>query len=257
MINDKRKYFNFFLLFITFSIILIIFSRIGFLNPEINFFQEIFFNISLPVSNKGKKLSQSKLLQNVDIQLLTQESVIKNLQNENSALYDQFKTLYPNSLSLIPANIVGFTDNFKSQNISSFIINRGSKNNIKKGSVAIFENNFIGIVYSVSLNYSQIFTLFNGNFTLAAKDLNSNAYGIVKNEDGEIILDNVLTSSTLKIKDLVETSPGQNYDGSGIMPNLVVGKIVSVQKIPSSLFQKAKIEPVYNYKDLEIVFLHS
>ena len=257
MINSKRKYFTFFAGLIIFSLILIFLSKSGLLNSEISFFQKIFFSISLPVANKTKKLSQSELLQNANVKILAQDATIKNLQNNNSALYDQFKTAYPNSLTLIPANIVGFPDNFQSENIAYFILDKGYSNNVGKKNIVVFKNNFIGIISDANLNYSKVETLFSGNFTLAGRDVTTNAYGIIKNEDGEIILDNILTSSSLKIGDLVETAPGQNYDGSGVMPNLIIGKIVSIQKIPSSLFQKAKIEPLYNYKNLEIVFIHS
>jgi cell shape-determining protein MreC len=43
--------------------------------------------------------------------------------------------------------------------------------------------------------------------------------------------------------------------GSGFPPDLVVGKITSVEKKPSSLFQKAEVESFINFSKITAVFV--
>ncbi len=252
--TDRGNFFKVFILLFILAVFFIFLSQRQLLKPISNFFQRTFFSTLNIFPHKQSTNSEIDSLKLQNAKLETEVNDYQNLKNENQALRDQFKTSYPESENLIPAKIIGFPDNFENENISYLIIDQGSKSGVNKNSVVVFQNNFIGLTENVSNNFSKVFTLFSGNFSLAAQDENTSAFGIVKNESGEIILDNVLTSDHLKVGDLVETAPSEN-ENSNILPNLVIGKILSVQKDPSSLFQKAVIVPLYNYKNLSVVFI--
>ena len=70
-----------------------------------------------------------------------------------------------------------------------------------------------------------------------------------------MILDNVLLTENLKNGDLVLTKGDVNLNGEGFLPGLIVGKIISVEKSPSALFQKAQVEGLVDVTKLSTVFV--
>ena len=68
-------------------------------------------------------------------------------------------------------------------------------------------------------------------------------------------LDNVLLSENIKVGDIVTTKGDITLKRIGYPPDLIVGKIMSVDKNPSSLFQKARVESFVNLNKLYMVFI--
>jgi rod shape-determining protein MreC len=98
--------------------------------------------------------------------------------------------------------------------------------------------------------------LTNSTSLFTAKTLNTQAQGVVKGQGGGgVVLDNVVLSESLKKDDLVLTNGDINTQNSGFPPDLTVGKIISVSKNPSDLFQKADIQPLIDLESLEKVFV--
>ena len=64
-----------------------------------------------------------------------------------------------------------------------------------------------------------------------------------------------MLSDSLKKDDLVLTKGDVNAQNVGFPPDLTVGKIASVSKNPSDLFQKAEIQPLVDLSNLEKVFV--
>lgn len=70
-----------------------------------------------------------------------------------------------------------------------------------------------------------------------------------------MILDNVLLSETLKVGDVVLTNGDIDQNGKGLPPDLIVGKITSVDKNPSALFQKADVVSFVDFSKLSTLFV--
>lgn len=171
------------------------------------------------------------------------------LQKENNALKDQFKTTFPKSNSLLPAKIIGGGP-------ETFILEGGTKDNIMVGLAVVFKDNLIGKIERVSTSLSVVTLITNKNSAFAAKTLKTEALGIVRGQgNGEMVLENVLLSDNLEVTDAVLTKGDLNVEMLGYPPNLIAGKIVSLEKKPSALFQSAKVKSLVDFSRLSTVFI--
>ncbi len=179
----------------------------------------------------------------------------EKLKRENAALSDQFQTFYPQSTQLLPARIIGapgFIPGVSVPNV--FILNKGAKDSIKIGSAVVIKDNLVGVISQVSTNLSKVEVVNNSSSSFTAKTQNG-AIGIVRG-GGNLTINNVLLSESIKPSEIVFTKGDISSNGFGIPPDLVVGKITSVEKNPSDLFQKAEIESFVNFVNLSTVFVY-
>ena len=210
----------------------------------------IFSNLPFfAVDTRIKKLEEDNL------RLLSRISDFEKLKRENQALSDQFQTSYPSSYQLLEVQIIGapsFVPGVSAPNI--FILNKGSKSNIKVGNAVVLGNNFLGIVIKISDNLAKINTVNNSSSSFTVKT-ESGAVGIVRG-GGNLALSNVLLSENLRKGELVLTKGDIGQDGVGIPPDLVVGKITEIEKNPSDLFQTAEIKSFVDFTKLSAVFVY-
>ena len=205
----------------------------------------------LGTSNRIKKLEAENL------DLVSRLSDQKKMQNENSALSDQFQATFPKSSDLLPADVVGAPDFIPGFSLpETIIINRGTNDGAKVGQAVVFKNNLIGKITKANNFLSEVTLVTNSNSSFTAKTSSGGVLGVVKGQGGgQIILDNVLLSDDLKNSDLVLTNGDINTNGEGYPPGLVVGKIISVDKRPSALFQRAQLETFLDFSKLTTVFI--
>jgi rod shape-determining protein MreC len=135
------------------------------------------------------------------------------------------------------------------------ILDVGTKDGIKVGDAVVYQNNLVGKVTQVSGNLSNVILLTNSSSQFIA-ETQRKAQGIIKGQgSGKVILDNVVLSDELKKDDLVLTKGDIGAQNAGFPPDLTVGKIISVSKNPSDLFQKAEVQPLISLSNLEKVFV--
>jgi cell shape-determining protein MreC len=239
-------------------LILSIFRKIDFLSSFLGKGAGVVQSTAFGIYQKFPFISEDlriKKLEDRNLELLSNIAAFEKLKRENLALLDQFKTSHPQSTQLLSATIIGMTSFIPGVSTpTDFIINKGSEDNLKVGSAVVIKDNIIGIVSKVSTNLSKVNTINDPLFSFTAKT-RSGAIGVIKNKDG-IILDNILLSENLTIGEIILTKGDINDDGIGIPPDLIVGKIMSVEKNPSDLFQKAKIESFVNFVNLSTVFVY-
>ena len=196
-----------------------------------------------------------KKLEEKNLELLSQSVVFEKLKKENAALSDQFQTVYPQTIQLLKADIIGASSFIPGVSVPNvFIIDKGLRDNLKVGMAVVVKDNLVGIISQVSANLSEVNIVNNSLFSFTAKTQNG-AVGIVKG-GGSLTLDNILLSENIGEGELVLTRGNINSAGVGIPPDLIVGKITSVEKKPSDLFQKAKIESFVNLISLSTVFVY-
>lgn len=262
-----RKKENFFLAFFVFlflSILVFGLSKTGILSPVTSVFQKVispFSQSSYNLFNSFEFLgtnSKIKKLKNENLNLASKLSDQKKLERENMALSDQFQTNYPRSSSLLSANIVGapgFIPGFSVP--ETLIIDRGTSDGVKLGDAVVFKNNLVGKITNINNYFSQVTLVTNTNSSFTTKTSSQNlVLGVVKGQGGgQILLDNVLLSDTINVGDLVMTNGDTNINGGGYPPDLVVGKVISVDKRPSELFQRAQVQSFLEFSKLTTVFI--
>lgn len=257
------NFFATFLIFLLLSSLLFGLSRTGFLGGVTGFLGRLVFpfektifttlNFITGINNDTK----FKKLEDENKFLYKQLTNIENLEKENNALKDQFKTANPKSANLLSTKIVGAPNFIPNVTIpDTFLIDKGRKDNVVNGLGVVFKDNLVGRVVKTTDNFSEVTILTNKNFSFTAKTSKTQALGIVRGFGSmDMVFNNVLLSESLELGDIVLTKGELDIKGIGLPPDIIVGKIISVDKKPSSLFQSAKVQSLINFSKLSIVFV--
>lgn len=227
---------------------------LSFLEKPTSAIQSLSYNLfqKMPFVSQDPRI---KKLREENMDLLSRLVDSEKLEKENAALSDQFQVSYPKSLELLKADIIGAPGFIPGiSNPSIFILNIGLQDGVKTGNAVIIKNNLVGQVARVSNNLA-LANIITSSSSFTAKTENG-AVGLVKGLGGNLTLDNVLLSENIKASEIVYTKGDVGQNGIGIPEDLIVGKIVSVEKNPSDLFQKAKIESFVDFAGLSIVFIY-
>lgn len=257
--NKRKQYISFFLFFAVISVVLILLSFAGVLGGARSIVESAtqkgssgVFSLSRTFSSPEKhKLQEEK--NNLQSQLLKENL----LRKDNAALYDQFQSSSISTSILIPARVIGAPHFFPGENdIETLILDKGKKDGVISGQGVIVKNTLVGKITTVSENISTVIVTTNTHMVLNAKDLRSGAIGIVDGDgNGNLVLGNVLLSEDIKNGDTVVTYGGIDENGKGILPDLLIGVIVSVDKKPSALFQTASVKDMMKVSGFSIVFI--
>lgn len=257
----KENFLPVFFIFLILSVFLIFFSRIGFLNKPKSLLERVF----LPFQYATRNIFTSTIsdnsyideVKNENIKLSKELAKQKKLQEENSALLDQFQTSSPKSNTLLPAKIVGSPGFIPAvSDPTSFIIDKGKNDNARVGDAVVFRDNLVGEISKTSQSLSKVTLITDTSSSFTAKVINSSVFGVIRGEGGKhMILDNVLLSQNLKTSDIVVSKGDMDITGRGYPPDLIVGKIVSIEKKPSALFQKAEVESLLDFSKLSTLFV--
>lgn len=207
-----------------------------------------FFQVFSPSDSKLQKENKTLTLE------LAKMNLIKA---DNNSLHDQFLTANPPNKNLLPVQIVGMPSFLPGETFpEEYILHAGKKEKVFMNAPIIYKDNLVGKVIKLEDHFSEVILVSNKDMTFSGKTSGTNAAGIVKGTgNGTVIFDNVLQSDTLKVGDVVVTSGEVDINGKGLPPDLVVGKITSVEKNASSLFQRASIAPLINFNKLADVFV--
>lgn len=205
----------------------------------------------------NNKPTELQKLKEENLSLLSQLTRYKEQDKEIQALRDQFAMTTPDSQSLLPAQIIGFRSFIPGVSLpDQIIIAKGKKDGVKNGSAVVYKNNLIGKVALANGHISLIDLSSKKDFSLISTTLQTNSLGISRGQGhASILLDNVVLSDSLNKGDLVVTKGSVESDGSGIAPGFTVGKIVSIDKKASNLFQTARVTPLTDVAHLTTVFV--
>jgi len=259
----KENFTSVFLFFAILALIIFTLSKLGFLSLPASIAQKALSPIAGSVysafnffSNPSKDSTISKIKEENRglVKKIVSQSV---LQKENSALADQFATTSVRSQTLLTAKIVGAPSFIPGvSNPQSLIIDRGTKDNVKVGNAVIYKDNLVGKVTEANLYFSKIDLITSPSFSTTVKILRSQAAGVIKGKgEKQMILDNVLQSSDIKVSDIILTKGDQDIKGIGFPPDLTLGKLISVAKKPSNLFQKGEVVSLLDFSNLSTVFV--
>ena len=261
---QRRSFLPIFLLLIFLSIVIFGLSKTTVLKGSSDVIQKAlspFQNATFHVFGFLKKGGQDSKIALENKDLLKKIVDQKKLQDENTALRFQFETTYPKSQNLLPANIIGAPSFVPGVSPPEYLVlDKGTSDNVKVGSAVVLKDNIVGKVVQASSSFSKALLVTNSSSSFSARVVaisgaQDSALGVIKGLGSEMVLDNVLLSDNIKTGDYVVTKGDLDLNGVGFPPSLIVGKITSVEKNPSSLFQRGKVKSLVDFSKLDVVFI--
>ena len=258
----RRSNVSLFLIFLILSALLFGLSKTVFFQKTdsgiysfASFFSKPIYNLFSLATSFGSN-SQVEELKKENLSLSKKIVDQQALISENKSLHDQFETSNPKSLDLLPANVIGsprFLPGITSP--ETLIIDVGTKDGVKLGSAVIFKDNLVGKITKISDSVSEVTIVTNQSLQFAAKTTQG-TLGVVKGEgNGDMVLDNVLLSDSLKKDEIVVTNGDFTVENTDFVPDLIVGRIVSVDRNPSDIFQRGKLLSFIDFSKLSEVFV--
>ncbi len=228
---------------VVFLLILVLFIFIFLLNGEKIFLnlgkglQKFLYTHSIPKRNVCNDIEKIKL---------------SAFKRENELLRKHLNFLENSKDNFVMANVTGKT---QENSLSWYILDKGSKQGIKKGLAVTDENGaFVGTIAKVKTNTSTFKPLIDQGSRISAdvKASNQIVSGIVQGEFG----------STVKMKYVpidISISKGDYVITSGLDENIrrgiALGKVKKVQKQENDIFQEIIMDPLFdpNFRIVSII----
>jgi len=237
-----------FLVFILLCLLLILAGIFGFTRP----LQEGVERLTVPLrmtvyrgwqGTTGGLGGQGGLGEKTEKEKAQLQVKLEVLQDENQALRKQLGAPLPASMKFLPAKTLGLT--------RYLTIDKGEKDGVKSGKLVVSENILVGKIVKVTSATADILLPTDPDSKIPAKTLKTQARGLVIGQFGtQAILNRVVQAETLTVDDLVVTIGEGGYGR-----DLLIGKINKINKIEVEPFQKATINPLVNYNQLDNVFV--
>lgn len=249
-----------FLTLIFVSLLLFLFDNLGLLKFPKSFLQIFTTPVQFGIYQTGQTvrkqykfigMSRFAALENkaLKVQLgevLVENAGLKTQLKEAESINESFSKLSPKTYDLLPARLIG-SDRY-------MIIDKGSLDGVSVGQAVVFRDTYIGQIKEVSPKTSQVLLVTDPDSKIAVFSQNSSgrAKGILQGQFGsKLLMDKILHQEIVETGDLVYSEGTE-----GRLPRgLIMGKIVEVLERQNEIFKQAKIEPVFNIIDLDLVFV--
>lgn len=220
-----------------------------------SFFDEKIKNFSDLFLSKKYLLEENKRLSNELTKLIVENIKLKMLEEENERLREELNFIKKENYKLILANIIGKKEE---NGLKWFILDRGIKDGVKEGFVAVSKGIVIGKIMRTTENFSFLSTLLDEKVSLAVLivhphseiDEKNKIEGIVRGKKNLVTeIDLVPIDKEIKDGDLVLTS-GLEYN---VPKGLFVGTLKDVKKNLSDIFSQAIVELPIKIEELKMV----
>lgn len=179
-------------------------------------------------------------------QLLSENANLRKSLAETESILSQQNHLDPKTYNLVPARPVGLGRFLK--------IDQGSASGIKVGQAVVYNDNYIGKLVQVSQKSSNIQLLTDPDSKVAAfsQNLQGRAKGVLIGNFGtEVLMDKILHEEKIEVGDLVYSEGTEGFLPRG----LILGRVSHVLGEENELFKQAKVQPTFDIRDLELVFV--
>lgn len=260
--QKRQSLLPLFLVFLILSIFVVFLA-----SRNLFFGKNIFEDILFPITGVVYKVvtfpanlfhnSADEKLQQENISLRQQLVGMQKLQTENKALHDQFETTDVPTTNVLPAAVIGdpqFIPGISAP--ETLILNKGTADGLATGMAVIYEKNIIGMLTKVTDHASLVTLVSNKATSFTAQTSGTNAQGVLAGQgNGVMVLGSVLLSDKLQVGDMVVTTGSTDLAGHGLPAGFIVGKIISVDKNPSSLYQTASVKSLLQIEKLSTVFV--
>lgn len=194
-------------------------------------------------SRAGFLSKENESLKNENQKLLSEIVYLQAITNASQAQSDASLACQNAGFEVLMAGVVG------SDGQDMLSINKGSNDGILEGMPVINQQNVLfGKIFKVYKDFSEIMLISNKNSVINVEIQQSDATkpeieGVVKGKGGlNIYLDLIPINDTISQNDVLITSALE-----GTFPkNLLVGKIIKVEKNDQNPHQRAQVQPFFN-----------
>lgn len=171
----------------------------------------------------------------------------ESLHKENLALRKQLKVQGAQEHELILARVLGMDVR---PGAGRLMIDRGQRDGVIKGSVAVGERFLVGRVVQIQEHQSVIETIFSPDSRVPIRM--GEVEALLQGEFGQkLMLGEIPPDAKIMPGELIVTT-----GASGIYPpNLIVGRVARVMKNDNLPYLSAEVEPVWRIGEVEVVFL--
>ena len=191
---------------------------------------------------------ENEELRETNAKLMLQISRLREYGIVNKELKDLLELKDTTGFPLIPASIVSRSLSMTQNTIT---INAGKKDGVLPGMPVINDKGFIGIVSSVSEDFSIARTLNNVDLRLTVMDERSRINGILKWTGDELIIINIPNTFDVQAGDRIITS-----DVSSIVPiPIPVAIVEEFRRGESGVFSYIRVKPFVDLTPVENVFI--
>ena len=178
--------------------------------------------------------------------LLSENANLRTDLAETESLLEQEQKLDPRIYKLLSARPIGVERFLK--------IDKGSADGVKKSQAVVFKDNYFGEVVNLSEKSADVRLPVDPDSKLSAFSINKEgkAKGILLGQFGqEMLFDKILHEEPIAEGDLVYSEGTEGFLPRG----LILGRVSEVLQKENEVFKQAKVKPVFDIRDLELVFL--
>jgi rod shape-determining protein MreC len=132
------------------------------------------------------------------------------------------------------------------------IINRGSDDGLRRGMPVVSSQGLVGRVAAVTAGAARVQLITDPGSAVNVRVQPSGAEALLTGSiTGELSIESIPQEANVQIGDLVLTSGlGGNYP-----PDILIGQISGVSKLPVELFQTASVQPIVEFSNLKVVLV--
>lgn len=246
MQTEKKSPVKIFVILVVASLFILLLDRGGFLKTIRGGLENIIIPIEKSIYQKKLTFtdtsSEIEQLKSENRKLAKMVANIDSCVKENQDMRRLLNAPLPTNWKYLPAQIIGYNDGV-------LLIDKGVKDKVSAGAVAVYEDSFVGRIDSSGENISRLITVLSpeSKILVVVKD---KAKGLLVSKNNKLYLQKVLLDEDLQTGDLVFTDI--QY---GLLPGLPVGRITRVIKKDNEIFQEAEVETFVDFQKISNVFL--
>jgi len=139
------------------------------------------------------------------------------------------------------------------QAVRSIIIDKGSADDVRVGMPVESSRGLVGQVFRTTPNSSQVVLITDSSSAIPARLGTSRATGILSGGGvgGSLTIDWIDLKHQLEVGEVVLTSGL----GGRFPQDLVIGRVIDVDRREAELFQRAVVQPAVDFESLEVLFV--
>jgi len=200
------------------------------------------------VFNISNLKQENETLRRTNAEMMLHLSRLREYAIVNEDLKGLLALKDSSTFPLIPSTIVSKSLT-KSQ--GTITLNAGKNQSVKVGMPVITDKGIVGIVYSISDNYSIARTLTNVDLKITVKSERTRENAVMKWNGEWLVMINVPKTFDLRKGDRIVTS-----EISSIIPfPLPVGLVYEIGNVEKGIFNEIKVHPFVDFQKVENVFI--